>query len=217
MPAAHERQLAMAFDETFFRKLTEQFRAQAPDERYKVARNISRRELVARLHDDIIAKRKAGYSLEGIAAQFEELGAPIRPSTLQKYLRRPRDTKRARRGTEPTHAPRSTSPRLAPTNSRAHKPIDHDPIPLGSIAPNTPTARHSPAAGLSKAQDPTPVNKQGDSAEPRMINTPTKAHGAPPGVDTEIERARLLADLRTRPTMPSSSFVIPRRKSLDEL
>ena len=76
----------MFIDEVFAQRFVERFAAEDPDPRYKQVRPISRRELVARSYGKLVAKRRAGYSYEGIAAQFTTLGVPIRVSTLKNYL-----------------------------------------------------------------------------------------------------------------------------------
>lgn len=78
----------MSFDTDFAEQLTARFREGNPDDKYKRKPVVSRRELVAALYEDIMAKRSAGYSVEGIAAYFGTLGAPIKVSTLKSYLMR---------------------------------------------------------------------------------------------------------------------------------
>ena len=78
----------MSFDTEFAEQLTARFREGNPDDKYKRKPVVSRRELVATLYEDIMAKRSAGYSVEGIAAYFGTLGAPIKVSTLKSYLMR---------------------------------------------------------------------------------------------------------------------------------
>lgn len=77
----------MTFDEDFALRLAAQLEAEDPDPSFKRSRSLSRRQLVAKSYDILTAKRRAGYSLEGIAAQLETLGMPIKVATLERYLR----------------------------------------------------------------------------------------------------------------------------------
>ena len=93
----------MTFDEEFARRFAEQFQDEDPDVQYKRPRSVSRRDLVAASYEAIIAKRRAGYSFEGIAAHFAKLGAPISVATLKSYvLRYAGGTLPARRTGSPT-------------------------------------------------------------------------------------------------------------------
>ena len=65
----------MTINEDSARRIVERFQNAEPDGRYKQPRAVSRRELVGSLYEAIMAKRRAGYSFEGIASQLEELGA----------------------------------------------------------------------------------------------------------------------------------------------
>lgn len=77
----------MTFDEDFARRLAAQLEAEDPDPRFKRSRSLSRRELVAHSYEVLTAKRRAGYTLEGLTAQLEALGMPISVATLERYLR----------------------------------------------------------------------------------------------------------------------------------
>jgi hypothetical protein len=74
------------FDEEFARRFAERLEAEEPDPRYKRGRQVTRRELVASSYAVIMARRRAGFTLQGIAAQCEALGLPITVATLLRYL-----------------------------------------------------------------------------------------------------------------------------------
>ena len=76
----------MTLNEDAARNIADQFLKAEPDARYKQARPVSSRELVNSMYESIMAKRKAGYTFEGIAALLKSLGAPMSVSTLKSYL-----------------------------------------------------------------------------------------------------------------------------------
>lgn len=131
----------MAFDVEFAERFAERFKRENPDERYKRKRTVTRRDLVAASYEDIIAKRKAGYSFEGIAAHFEQLGAPIRLSTLKSYVLR------LARGLRPRRSAGAARARGATSRSRPPKqePGLQQPPPASAMA--TPQQSPKPDAG----------------------------------------------------------------------
>jgi hypothetical protein len=153
----------MTFDNEFAEQITARFREGNPDDKYKRKPVVSRRELVAGLYEDIMAKRTAGYSVEGIAAYFGTLGAPIKVSTLKSYLVRCAHRLRPGQkvgGGQPRKRTRANTPgRLRseqPGNGSGDAPTD------GSEAqPNT-----TPIRGVDPAGDEGANSSQKICAEP---------------------------------------------------
>lgn len=146
----------MAFDADFAEHFAERFKAEDPDAQYKRQRTVTRRDLVAATYDDIMAKRKAGYSFEGIAAHFAKLGAPIRVSTLKSYVVRLGRAPKPRRssGSSRARVPAASSASVSKGNTA---PIEEPPSVLpanGAVTDDR--APETPAGGRERMQNEAP-------------------------------------------------------------
>lgn len=114
----------MTFDEDFALRLAAHLESEDPDPRFKRARSVSRRELIANSYEVLMAKRRAGYSLDGLAAQIAAFGMRISASTLERYLRMAALNKSAQRADSPTNtaARSSRSSRATSSGDRRKRP-----------------------------------------------------------------------------------------------
>jgi hypothetical protein len=174
----------MAFDTDFAQRLTARFRDGTPDDKYKQKPVVTRREIVAGLYGDIMAQRSAGYSLEGIAAYFGSLGAPIKVSTLKSYLlrcgKRPspgqktgagQTRKRARATTIGTPRPRQSSVRRGGGPSRLPR-TDTDTTSATVMA-------QPPQAGADSTREAPPAESKERAAASTMSAAPVRSELTP--------------------------------------
>lgn len=147
-------------DEAFAARFLERFEREDPDARYKRERRITRRDLVARSYNAIVAKRNAGFTFEGIAAHFANLGAPIGVATLKTYMQDLAAKARANVVTEPRRdgatvhgkTRRNTAPKDR-ASSRRQQPADATAEGHADAEPGS-RKKMSGAAGTVAQQDP---------------------------------------------------------------
>lgn len=151
--------------EDSFRMIEERFRAGKPSESQKRKRRASKRELVERLLPEIEGLLREGYTLEGIAGYFVDIGLEMPVTTLKNYVTRARravaQTTKGRKkrsksadasqgalraaSAEPDSAHGSVEPSPAPapsTGMRSFKPVEAAPLP----GPESPVRGEEPKA-----------------------------------------------------------------------
>jgi len=175
--------------EDSFRMIEERFRAGKPSELQKRKRRSSKRELVERLLPEIEGLLLEGYTLEGIAGYFVDIGLDMPVTTLKNYVTRARrviaqSTKgRKKRGRSSNLSQGATRVAQLPGPGTVH------------LGPGEPS--------------PAPTR-------PKTISPPKAAETAPSTEPAPLDPLSL-EEIKVQSGGQTSSFAVPRRKRLDDL
>ncbi|NJO78550.1 MAG: hypothetical protein HC827_08485 [Cyanobacteria bacterium RM1_2_2] len=104
----------------------------------KPKENVSLREAVDLLQDDIIAALNKGYSYEEMTEVLSQQGISIAPSSLKHYLARSKRQAQPKTAATKTRQPRSTAKSAKALPQEEEEPVVEDTSP-DSEAPETPT------------------------------------------------------------------------------
>jgi hypothetical protein len=135
----------------------------------KPKENVSLREAVDLLQDDIIAALNKGYSYEEMTEVLSEQGISIAPSSLKHYLARSKRQTQPKAATPKTRQPRSTKSKAKATPEEPA--VEEDtPAPTEEAAETTKprrtratTAKSAPKTTKRASRSPSTTTRKGRS------------------------------------------------------
>lgn len=135
----------------------------------KPKENVSLREAVDLLQDDIIAALNKGYSYEEMTEVLSKQGISIAPSSLKHYLARSKRQAQPKSAAAKTRQPRSTTAKSAKSKA---EPVEE----VASSPPEAPAESKSKRTRTSSATSASKMTKRA-SRSPSTTTTARKGRG----------------------------------------
>jgi hypothetical protein len=145
----------------------------------KPKENVSLREAVDLLQDDIIAALNKGYSYEEMTEVLSQQGISIAPSSLKHYLARSKRQTQPKSAATKTRQPRSTTAKSAKAKSSLED--DEDGLMMEDAAPESASAEASVDA---------PPKRTRSTASSKAAPKTTKRASRSPSTTTTARRGR---------------------------